>query len=207
MSELLQVSRPSVREAIRILEAMEIVRSRPGNGADSGLIVSTKPSRALSNLLGVHVALSSYTVSEVLSVRMSLEVQSVRRTAERIDTADVTHVRDILQRMTDPDLDRVSFLDLDTQFHVELARCADNTLLADLMAALREAVRRPMAEAFDNDLDWPARAKMLVREHTEIFDAICAGDPDTAEALVRDHIEGFYLLGRELNGPNPGEPV
>lgn len=193
MSELLKVSRPSVREAIRILEAMEIVRSRPGNGAESGLVVSTEPSRALSDLLGIHVALSSYSVPEVITVRMALEVQTARRIAKHISTTDLSEVRETLDRMADPTLDRVTFLDLDTEFHVGLARCSNNTLLSDLMAALREAVRRPMAEAFDNDAEWPERVKVLMEEHTAIYEALRAGDAEAAEAHVRHHIEGFYL--------------
>jgi GntR family transcriptional regulator, transcriptional repressor for pyruvate dehydrogenase complex len=192
MSELLQVSRPAVREAIRILEAMEIVRSRPGNAAGSGLIVSTEPSRALSDLLGIHVALSSYSLGEVVNVRLALEVQSVRGIADNVASMDVSQVRETLERMKDPDLDRTSFLDLDTEFHVGLARCSSNALLADLMAALREAVRRPMAVAFDDDEVWPERAEMIRAEHAGIFEAICAGDADEAEARVRHHIEVFY---------------
>jgi len=193
LSELLNVSRPSVREAVRILEAMEIVRSRPGNGVGSGLVVSTEPSRALSNLLGIHVALASYSVPEVLSVRMALEVQSVRRIATRVDRIDLSQCADTLKRMTDPQLDREAFLDLDTEFHVGLARASNNTLLGDMMAALREAVRRPMADAFDNDDDWAERAVTLMSEHTAIFEAVSRGDADEAESLVRHHIEGFYL--------------
>jgi|SRR5690554_2330702 len=192
MSELLQVSRPSVREAIRILEALEIVRSKPGNGADSGLVVSTEPSRALADLLGIHVALSSYTLAEVVNVRMALEVQSVRRIADNIDTMDVSQVRETLEQMKNPELDRTAFLDLDTEYHVGLARCSNNALLADLMAALREAVRRPMAVAFDDDEAWPERALMIREEHESIFEAICAGDANEAEARMRHHIEVFY---------------
>ena len=193
LSELLQVSRPSVREAIRILEALEIVRSRPGNGAESGLVVSTEPSRALTDLLGIHVALASYSVPEVLTVRMALEVQSVRSIAGNIATTDVSEISDTLERMADPELDRTVFLDLDTEFHVGLARASNNTLLADLMAALREAVRKPMAEAFDSDAEWPDRANTLREEHAAIFEAVSRGDADAAEAHVRHHIEDFYL--------------
>ncbi|EAR25855.1 putative transcription regulator [marine actinobacterium PHSC20C1] len=206
MSELLNVSRPSVREAIRILEAMEIVRSRPGNGVGSGLVVSTEPSRALSDLLGVHVALSSYSVPEVLSVRMALEVQAVRRIATRVASIDLSQCADTLQRMADPLLDRESFLDLDTEFHVGLARASNNLLLGDLMAALREAVRRPMADAFDNDNDWAERAVTLMSEHTAIFEAVSQGHADEAESLVRHHIEGFYLTDNgELPEQSPSE--
>lgn len=197
MSEQLQVSRPSVREAIRILEAMEIVRSRPGNGAGSGLIVSTEPSRALSDLIGIHVALSSYSLEEVVGVRMALEVQAVRRIATRIDSMDLTQLRETLERMDAPDIQRSAFIDLDTEFHVELARRSGNTLLADLMIALREAVRRPMAIAFDDDELWADRVAMVRREHLAIVEAVAAGDARKSEEAMRHHIEVFYeeLLG------------
>lgn len=192
LSEQLQVSRPSVREAVRILEAMEIVRSRPGTGATSGLVVSAEPSRALSDLLRLHVALSSYSVSDVIQVRLALEEQSVRRLAEHIQDTDASRVRETLERMADPELDRATFYDLDTEFHIALARSSENSLLADLMAALRDAVRRPMAEVFDQDPDWDQRAKELVREHSTIFDAVLSGDGNRAAALMRQHIDGFY---------------
>lgn len=192
LSEQLQVSRPSVREAVRILEAMEIVRSRPGTGAASGLVISTQPSRALSDLLRLHVALSSYSVSDVVQVRLALEEQSVRRLAENVEGTDTSRIRETLERMSDPDLDRSTFHDLDTEFHIELARCSDNALLADLMTALRDAVRRPMVEAFDSEHDWGTRVKGLVAEHADIFAAVTAGDADRAASLMRQHIGGFY---------------
>lgn len=192
LSEQLQVSRPSVREAVRILQAMEIVRTSPGTGPSSGLIVSAQPSRALTDLLGIHVALSSYSVAEVMSVRMALEVQAVRRLAEQAEEGSLSMAREALERMSDPDLERRAFHDLDTEFHVELARGTGNALLADLMMALREAVRRPMDEAFADEPSWPARQRTLVEEHVAIFDAIQAGEVDRAEELMRQHIDGFY---------------
>lgn len=192
LSEQLQVSRPSVREAVRILEAMEIVRSRPGTGATSGLIVSAQPSRALSDLLRLHVALSSYSVSDVIQVRLALEEQSVRRLAQCIQDTDVSVARETLDRMSDPELDRATFHELDTEFHIAMARSSENSLLADLMTALRDAVRRPMAEAFDDDPDWDKRVKELVQEHSEILGAVLSGDGDRAAALMRQHIGGFY---------------
>ncbi|MGH3359446.1 MAG: FadR/GntR family transcriptional regulator [Nocardioidaceae bacterium] len=191
LSEQLQVSRPSVREAVRILQAMQIVSSRPGTGAGSGLIVSTQPSRALTDLLGIHVALSSYSISEVMSVRVVLEQQSVRTLAGQVEDADLARIDEILGRMSEPGLDRGTFHDLDTEFHIAIAHGSDNALLADLMGALRDSVRRPMDEAFA-DSDWATRQTVLVREHVEIFEAVRAADPDLAANLMRRHIEGFY---------------
>lgn len=192
LSQLLQVSRPSVREAVRILQAMEVVRSRPGAGSGSGMIVSAAPGRALSDLLRLHVAVSSYSMSDVVRVRMALEDRSVRRLAERVAGVDTTEVQQVLERMSKPNLDRATFHDLDTEFHLALARCSDDALLADLMSALRDAVRRPMTRAFDDDTHWEERVPELVREHERIFAAVSAGDPDGAAALMRAHVEGFY---------------
>lgn len=204
LSEQLQVSRPSVREAVRILQAMEIVRTNPGTGAASGLIISAQPSRALSDLLGIHVALSSYSVEEVMSVRMALEVQAVRRLAEQAEERDLSMVQESLNRMSRPELERSAFHDLDTEFHVELARGTGNALLADLMMALRESVRRPMDQAFDDEPSWPARQQTLVQEHVEIFEAVRAGDADRAGGLMRRHIDGFYESMQAGPATHPG---
>lgn len=123
---------------------------------------------------------------------MALEEQSVRLLAERIGQVDTSRVRGILQRMSQPGLDRETFHDLDTEFHIQLARCSDSSLLGDLMVALRGAVRRPMARAFDDDPDWEQHMVHLVAEHAEIFDCVSSGDGDRAAALVRQHIAGFY---------------
>lgn len=192
LSEQLQVSRPSVREAVRILEALEIVRSRPGTGPESGLVISTQPSRALSDLLRLHVALSSYSMLDVMRVRMALEEQSVRRLARQAGETDLTAVEKTLEEMREAKGDREAFHSLDTQFHVELARCSNNTLLADLMAALRDAVRRPMEEAFGQDPDWAERVEELIREHEDILESVRSGDAERAARLINEHIETFY---------------
>jgi GntR family transcriptional repressor for pyruvate dehydrogenase complex len=203
LSDLLQVSRPSVREALRILQAMEIVRSRPGAGPSSGLMVVADPTRALSDLLGLHVALSSYSVVDVLTVRVVLEVASVRRLAARVHDADLSRVREALDQMARPDIDRETFHEFDTEFHVELARCSQNVLLSDLMAALKEAMRRPMEAAFADDPNWTEHSQELVHEHRQILEAVSRGDGDDAAELVRQHIEGFYSVLH--NGGQSGE--
>lgn len=192
LSEQLKVSRPSVREAVRILQALEIVRTSPGTGESSGLIVSAQPSLALTDLLGVHVALSSYGLEEVMSTRTALEVQAVRQLAGTPGERDMSAVKNALDRMLQPDLSRSDFHDVDTEFHVELAKATGNVLLADLMVALRESVRRPMDEAFADVPSWPQRQAELVEEHRDIYEAVTGDDIERAAVLMKSHIEGFY---------------
>lgn len=191
LSEQLNVSRPSVREAVRILQAMGVLKSTPGTGANSGLVVSTRPSRALTELLGLHVALSSYSVAEIMDVRLALETRIVRQAAENPGELP-EEIDRYLDDMADPGVDRHEFHDLDAELHVAFARASSNRFMADLMAAMREAVRGPMTAAFVDDENWPDRHQTLVREHVEIYEAIKAGDGNLAEHLIRQHIEHVY---------------
>ena len=58
------VSRSSVREALRVLEAMGIVEANAGSGSDSGSTVSGRATEALSNLLRLHMALSHFQLAD-----------------------------------------------------------------------------------------------------------------------------------------------
>ncbi|WP_293786263.1 FadR/GntR family transcriptional regulator [uncultured Aeromicrobium sp.] len=199
LSEQLNVSRPAVREAVRILQAMGIIQASPGTGARAGLIISATPSRALSDLLGVHVALSNYSVPEVMEVRLALECQAVRSVAGAgVELSE--EMEPILAQMAEPEIDREVFHDLDTEFHLALARATGNVLLVDLMLAMREAVRRPMSTAFAGEPDWEGRRSGLISEHRAIFEAVRARDAAKAERLTREHIEGFYETLQEASG-------
>lgn len=204
LSESLQVSRPSIREAVRVLQALEIVRSRPGTGPDSGLVISTEPARALSDLLRLHVALTSYSVADVLNVRMALEEQAVRLLASRSKEIDTGRFTELLDEMSQPGLDPHTFHQLDTDFHLELARATDNRLLADLMQALRDAVRQTMLDAFLPRPAWDSWVVELVEEHRAIFDAASRGDGDTAARLIREHIGSFYEALQSHSSAAPG---
>src|SRR5688572_15508990 len=57
LAEIFQVSRPSVREALRVLETLGVLSSRRGTGADSGSIVSAGGDNGLGNLLRLHASL------------------------------------------------------------------------------------------------------------------------------------------------------
>src|SRR5690349_5405863 len=73
LAEQLQVSRTSVREAIRILEAMGVVRSGVGSGPDAGTVVISDPAAALGSALRLHVATQHLPVADIVETRVLLE--------------------------------------------------------------------------------------------------------------------------------------
>jgi GntR family transcriptional regulator, transcriptional repressor for pyruvate dehydrogenase complex len=90
--------------------------------------------------------------------------------------------------------DRDAFHELDTEFHVSLARASGNGLAPLLMQALRGSIARQMRAAFDEVDDWEATRPRLTLEHASIAHHVMAGDGEAAASTVAEHIRGFYRL-------------
>ena len=77
------ISRPSVREGLRVLNALGLIRSSTGSGPKSGAIIISEPSDALSWALRMHIATRSLPVKDVVSTRLLLEGPAGARASGR----------------------------------------------------------------------------------------------------------------------------
>lgn len=203
LAEQLGVSRPSVREAIRILEAMGIVRTAVGSGPTAGATVIDRPAAGLGAAVRLHLASGTLPVSDVVQTRTLLEAWAVGQAATRVGRAAaggdddgarglLAEAESLLAGMSDPDLDSAEFIRLDQDFHVTLTRLAGNQLVEAIMLGLRAAVGSYVAAGAERLPDWAGTRARLCAEHRGVLDAVSRGDAPVAERLVRAHIEGFY---------------
>jgi GntR family transcriptional repressor for pyruvate dehydrogenase complex len=193
LAEQLGISRPSVREAIRVLEAMGVVRTATGSGPDAGAVIVAEPASPLTSLLRLHLATNHLPMGDIVQTRVLLESWAAREAACRRPRKDeLARAEQLLDTMDDPDLTPEEFHLLDAEFHVALSALAGNVLIAAVMSSLRSAIHGYVMAAVPNLPDWEATAVGLRAEHRFILAAIQAGRPDQASALVVDHIEGFY---------------
>ncbi|MCP1428204.1 DNA-binding FadR family transcriptional regulator [Microbacterium foliorum] len=188
----LGVSRPSLREALRVLEALGIVEIRLGGGPESGAVLVGTPGPGFLNLLKLQLALGHFSQANVLETRLALETWSCQEAARSADEEDVNALSTILDQMDDPVITTGEFNRLDTAFHVRIAESTGNALLAHLMGSLRLAITRQMIEAYAALPDWKETAKTVRREHREILAAIADRDVPLAVQRVREHITSFY---------------
>jgi GntR family transcriptional repressor for pyruvate dehydrogenase complex len=188
----LGVSRSAVREAIRMLQAQGVLTSAVGNGPDSGTVVSGSPTDALTRLLRLQVALANFPVQQVVETRVMLERWSVRLAAESATPDQLGHLRELLEAMDVPGLDRARFNDLDTAFHVSVAEAGGNRLVADLTGAVRESLRYALLAAFEEVAEWESVAGGLRAEHHELFERIAARDAAGAGDAVERHVRNFF---------------
>lgn len=194
LARTLDVGRAAVREAVRTLEAQGVVRSAVGAGDAGGTIITAVPSGALGRLLRLHVALANFPLLDVLEVRVTLESLSVRLAAAHATQEHLATLRDLLEQMADPQIDRVTFNDCDTAFHVALAAAAGNHLARDFTAAIRESMRLPILDAFRMVGTWEDVVDKLRADHEAIYEAVAARDGNAAAAITEEHIRSAWRL-------------
>jgi GntR family transcriptional regulator, transcriptional repressor for pyruvate dehydrogenase complex len=194
LAEIFQVSRASVREALRVLEAFGVLSARRGTGADSGSILSAQNESPLSGLLRLYASLLQMPLEDLLEVREALETLTARRAAERATPEDLERLRSIVESMNNTGKPE-EFLTLDTEFHVALARASGNSVAPLIMGALRDAIAHQMLLAFkalEKSGQWMAERINLIREHAQLLDAVASRDPDASADAFRRHVHDFY---------------
>jgi GntR family transcriptional repressor for pyruvate dehydrogenase complex len=203
LAEQLGISRPSVREAVRVLEAMGVVRTATGSGPEAGAVIVAEPASPLTALLRLHLATNHLPMGDIVQTRVLLESWAARQAAERFaggtgetDAAGLGVAEGLLDRMDSVGLSPEEFHLLDAEFHVAMAALAGNVLIAAVMSSLRTAIHGYVLAAVPNLPDWDATAVGLRAEHRAIVAAIRKGQADEASSLVVDHIEGFYRAAR-----------
>jgi GntR family transcriptional repressor for pyruvate dehydrogenase complex len=218
LAEQLGVSRTSVREAIRILEAMGVVRAGVGSGPEAGTVVISDPTAALGSALRLHVATQHLPVSDIVETRVLLESWAAAHI--RPDAPELAGAAALLDQMdavgthgprtgapgtygpgtesSGADVPGAGsltvddFLALDVRFHLALADAAGNAVVSAMMGSLRESIQGYAAQLTANLPDWDATASRLRAEHRGILAAIRDDDGERAAKLVAAHIQGYY---------------
>ncbi|TFC09678.1 FadR family transcriptional regulator [Cryobacterium algoritolerans] len=200
----LGVGRSSVREALRVLEVLGLIRTAAGSGPSAGAIVVALPGGGMSALMRLQVAAQGFPVADVVKTRLILEAAVVAELARASEPAgdtgpagasahpDLTGSAQLLDAMEAPDLTEAEFLALDTQFHLSLATASGNQVITATMAGLRSAIEGYAQAGALGLASWAETSARLRGEHRGILAAIDSADPELARALVVSHIEGYY---------------
>ena len=200
----LGVGRSSVREAIRVLEVLGLLRTSAGSGPTSGAIIVALPGGGMSALMRLQVAAQGFPVADVVKTRLALEASVVTELAEASALAsstmdanaslhpDLSTAVLLLDAMDSPALTEVEFLALDAQFHLSLAAATGNQVVTAMMAGLRSAIEGYVRAGATSLASWPVTSARLRAEHRAIVAAIEAGDSQAARTLVHSHIAGYY---------------
>ncbi|SCF25772.1 transcriptional regulator, GntR family [Micromonospora echinospora] len=191
LAERLGVSRPTVREAMRTLEALGVVLPTQTVGRGSAAVVAGRADAALGAVLRLAIATSGLSVPDIVDTRVLLERHAVSRLARapepRLDAAEA-----LLREMDDAGLTPERFHAADVRFHIALADAAGNRAVALMMSSLRHAIEGYVLDLVGGLDDWPTVCRRLRVEHRGILAAVVDRDADEAARRVEEHIRAFH---------------
>ena len=175
--ERYEVSRPSLREALRVLEMYGVISVKPGPGG--GARVDPEASRQFAGASTLYFHLLGLTFRDLLRTRRRLEPLMARLAAER--------VRDGTPWDGGYGAGGPSANDDYDTFHFRIARFVGDPILILVADALRDIAaghssQRHMPRSFDGELSV---------SHDEIEAAITAGKPSKAESLMTAHVDSY----------------
>jgi DNA-binding FadR family transcriptional regulator len=191
------VSRPTLREALRILSSARLVR--PMSGPKGGIFVARTPEesvrRSVSDSIALLLDLKGTSIEELLEARTMLEVPIARLAAIRADESALAEMRDAVERGADEDLE--VRLQAKQDFHRAIAAAAGNAIVESVTAWAVEVLQPRLRDLIHPVCD----DKVLLEQQRVILAAIEAGDPAAAEQAMRDHFGHLTELVRLARQP------
>lgn len=187
LAKRFQVSRPTIREALKRLAAQNLVRSRRGptggtfiNRPDIGEL-----GEGLSSATRLLVGLNSLSLEEIIQCRLELEQLCATLAAENRSAKDLQRLQAALDAQKGLCDQPEQFCLADVEFHRALVDAAGNRLLSLLMHAVIEGLQ-PVSNMVV--FRYPER-DLIIRQHQSLYNAISAGDATTAQALIRAQVD------------------
>ena len=182
-SELFQVSRTSVREAMKALGMNGAVESIPGKGTFIRQPMLHYILNGSENL----VFQARVSISQIMEVRLAVELLAADLAIERATEEDLAQVSEAMEQLRQAVMSRKPWAVQGARFHVCIAQSAKNPLVVKLVASYSDTV----GHYRDALVDANSESEMArhIQEHEAILDALRARDKKAMHAAIRVHLK------------------
>jgi DNA-binding FadR family transcriptional regulator len=181
------VSRPTLREALKLLASGKLIRANKGPGG--GIFVAHTAEEgmglSLSDAIGMMLETGSVTLEELLDARLMLEVPLAGLAAYQPDEEILERLHEALEQGVPDDPDRRAAID--AEFHRAIAEAAGNRVLQALTMWIYAVVQ----PSLNHELHGAVVESAIAEQHEALLVAIEKGDAARAERAMKDHL--LYL--------------
>lgn len=196
LAQMLQVSRPSLREAMRGLQILGVVKSRQGGGA----YISSLDAADLLGPLQFLITLNAQNVHALYESRVLVDGGIARIATERLSADDVSRLQAIVGVQRELLADPIGFRVSDLEFHLTIVQSTDNPFLERVshsLYVLGMEYRRIASET-------PGVLKQSLADHEQIVAAFVDRDPDAAEKAMVAHMRNVHRSTLAAMGDSEG---
>lgn len=181
-----QMSRATVREALRILEVQNLVRVRAGRAG--GAFIQKPTTKSMASSVSMLIRGRQIKLADLMETREALEPFCAELAARKRTDEDLAVLDSANADIADPDADLSAFLQANLDWHVGVAVASHNELLIGFMTALSQAIYAGTENAaFVDD----TVRTVTARAHRSITTAIRNRDADTAARRMRRHVHSY----------------
>lgn len=181
LAEMFQVSRVPVREALKIMEFMEILQFIPGNG----MYLKSFDINDLLSKIDFMFETDGDIISDLFEARHALELKSVELAALKRTNVDLAVMEKCLKEMEEDINNGGDGIQAATNFHTEISKASKNKVIArinDLLLSLTQISR-------EKSLKRQGIAPIALVYHQQIFEMIKEQNPTGAKNAMKEHLE------------------
>jgi len=181
LATMFKVSRSSIRDAIRRLEAMGMVEPRQG----AGTVVRDFSEATVATPLTSVLLQKRKLVDELLEVRRMIEPALAARAATHSSPQALAGMEAILRRQEEKVRRGELTMEEDSEFHYAIAKAADNSVILKVLDVLMDLLR----ETRERNLQVKGRLEHSYANHLRILSALKRKDAVAAERAMRRHLQ------------------
>lgn len=181
LCKMYNVSRASVREAIKGLEERGFVERQQG----IGIKVINKSVEVASTSLRTMILRSNASQMELLEVRKIIELQTAKLAAERSEEKDLRLLKETIEIMNSKKTTDFQYVENDLAFHILVAKASKNKILESILKALKPLLK----EAIELTLTNNSRPEITMNFHKKILKQIIDKNPEGAKKCMEQHLD------------------
>jgi len=184
LSEMLDVSRTSVRNAINKLVVMGLLEHKQGQGT----FVRSPETWRQRNPLAAAMDSSESTLNDLLEVRLGLECNAAALAAQRAETNDLEFMVNSIREMEEEVQQGGLGVEADTSFHMAIAFATKNPFHVYIMKNFYDLLFVGIKKNLIGLYEQPENHRLIVGQHTQVFESIRRHDPKAAAEAMETHI-------------------
>jgi GntR family transcriptional regulator, transcriptional repressor for pyruvate dehydrogenase complex len=198
LKDTFNISRGTLREALRVLEQKGLIEIKLGVGG--GSVVKDVNSDQVSESLALLIRSQKVSLNHLAEFREDVEGSVAAHAANKCTEADILQLRELLKEarkcIDQGTSQRDAFIEIDKQIHLTFATVAQNPIYISVLHSIHDNIQRYYEQyLFMEDRE----LKENYQDLCDLVNTVEKGLADNARRLARDHVQRFnqYMKNRE----------
>ena len=180
LSEKLEVSRASVREALKALQMLGLIEAKHGEG---NFITANFENNLLEPLSIVFLLIGSKS-KDIFELRKIIEPETAALAAKNITKEQLIELKEIMNELNDTS-DEEKSASLDKMFHYKIAQASGNPLISTIMFSVSSLIEKNIEKSKIHSIN----KNLVKKQHEEIYNALEKNNSEKSSNAVKKHLE------------------